>query len=221
MRAALCLAAALVAVSGVPALAGERQVLCSGQASGTRGDRVDVSIYVDADGKQIGSYASWDPPLSGPQPASAADAPDLTFTIMYHEAGAGGLGAAGHPMIIATALAPPGKKRRGNPERQLAGLGLELSVDQSAAQPLELRSDPRIMPLPMIATRYADAPALPEGARTVSLKLIDSRKRTVGGVSYDLTDTATRDRLFAAAWQAAQAATVAPDGCEQTMESPE
>lgn len=216
MRRAI-LAGALAVLSAAPAQAGETQRVCTGQASGAKGEAVSVMIYLTAKGERVGSFASWDPPrMDQPRPP-AAEVPDLYFTMMYHQADASGLGPAGDPLISANAFAPPGKRGRSNPERQFAGLSVELTVDSAAPQMLPLTVNALLAPLPMTATREAKASALPATAQTVTLQLVRSGKRPVSIARYDLSGTINRDRLFATAWQAAETATLAPDTCEKTL----
>lgn len=214
MRRAI-LAGALAVLSAAPAQAGETQRVCTGQASGAKGEAVSVMIYLTAKGERVGSFASWDPPrMDQPRPP-AAEVPDLYFTMMYHQADASGLGPAGDPLI--GAFAPPGKRGRSNPERQFAGLSVELTVDSAAPQMLPLTTNELLALLPMTAMREAKASALPVAVQTVTLRLVRNGKRPVSTARYDLSGTINRDRLFATAWQAAETATLAPDTCEKTL----
>lgn len=214
MRRAI-LAGALALLSAAPAQAGETQQVCTGQASGAKGEAVSVMIYLTAKGERVGSFASWDPPrMDQPRPP-AAEVPDLYFTMMYHQADASGLGPAGDPLI--GAFAPPGKRGRSNPERQFAGLSVELTVDSAAPQMLPLTTNELLALLPMTAMREAKASALPVAVQTVTLRLVRNGKRPVSTARYDLSGTINRDRLFATAWQAAETATLAPDTCEKTL----
>ncbi len=214
MRRAI-LAGALALLSAAPAQAGETQQVCTGQASGANGEAVSVMIYLTAKGERVGSFASWDPPrMDQPRPP-AAEVPDLYFTMMYHQADASGLGPAGDPLI--GAFAPPGKRGRSNPERQFAGLSVELTVDSAAPQMLPLTTNELLALLPMTAMREAKASALPVAVQTVTLRLVRNGKRPVSTARYDLSGTINRDRLFATAWQAAETATLAPDTCEKTL----
>lgn len=218
MRGAI-LAGAMAAVLAAPAQAGEVQYVCSGQASGANGEAVTVMIYQTPRGERVGQFASWDPPrIDQPMPARA-DVPDLSFAMMYHDAGPDGLGLAGSPLIHASAFAPPGKRGRSNPERQFAGLSLELTLDNAPPQVLPLITNDLVAPLPMTAWREAESPALPSATQTVTIRLIKHGKQPVVTARYNLTGTAARDRLFATAWQAAETAALAPDTCERTLEA--
>ena len=216
MRRAI-LAGALTVLSAAPAQAGETQRVCTGQASGAKGEAVSVMIYLTAKGERVGSFASWDPPrMDQPRPP-AAEVPDLYFTMMYHQADASGLGPAGDPLISANAFAPAGKRGRSNPERQFAGLSVELTVDSAAPQMLPLTTNELLAPLPMTAMREAKASALPATAQTVTLRLVRSGKPPLSTARYDLSGTAERDRLFTAAWQSADRAARTPETCEETV----
>ncbi len=216
MRRAI-LAGTLAALSAAPAQAGETQRVCTGQASGANGEAVNAMIYLTAKGERVGSFASWDPPRMDQTRPPAAEVPDLYFTMMYHQADSSGLGPAGDPLIVATAFTPPGKRGRSNPERQFAGLSVELTVDSAAPQVLPLTVDELMPALPMTATRDAKVPALPVAVQTVTLRLVRNGKQPVLTARYDLSGTVNRDRLFATAWQAAETATLAPDTCERTL----
>ncbi|HEX4848678.1 MAG TPA: hypothetical protein VFV30_11080 [Novosphingobium sp.] len=213
----LILAGALAALLAAPAQAEDPQRVCSGHAAGANGEAVNVMIYLTAKGDRVGSFASWDPPRIGPPAPTAEAVPDVYFSMMYHQAGPSGLGPAGDPAIGATAFAPPGKRGRGNAERQFAGLSVELTVDSSAPQMLPLTVNALFAPLPMTAMREAKAPALPANAGTVTLRLVRSGKPPLSTARYDLSGTAERDRLFTAAWQNAETAARTPETCEETV----
>lgn len=215
----LILAGALAAVLAAPAQASEPQLVCLGHAAGAGSEVVRVWIHLTPKGERVASYASWDPPrIDQPMPARA-DVPDLAFAMMYHDAGPYGLGQAGSPSIYASAFVPPDKRGRSDPERQFAGLSLDLTVDDAPPQVLPLTSNPLLTDLPMLASREATPPQLPANTRTVSIRLLRNGKQPVATARFDLSDPASRDRLFATAWQAAETAALTPDTCERTLEA--
>ncbi len=218
MRGAI-LAGAMAAVLTAPAQAGEPQLACFGQASGANGEAVDVTLYLTPKGERIGSHATWDPPRIDQPMLAKADVPALSFSMMYHNPGPDGLGKAGDPLIWASAFAPPDKRGRSNPERQFAGLGLELTLDNAPPQMLPLTINELLAPLPMTAWREARVAALPATTQTVTIRLLRNGKQPVATARYDLTGFAARDRLFATAWQAAETAALTPDTCERTLEA--
>ena len=215
----LILAGVAAAALATPALATEQQFVCHGQASGARGERVDASIHLTPKGARLASYSSWDPPRSEGPVTATTEAPDLSFTISYNSAGANGIGPAGNGLIMVMAFAPPGKRGSASPDRLLAGLAVEATVDAGAPRALPLVTNAMIEDLPMTALRQADLPELPASARLVTLRLTDRKHQQIALVRYDLSDSASRDRLFATAWQAAEEAARNPDRCEATAES--
>ena len=214
----LIIAGLAAAALSTPALAGEQQFVCHGQATGARGERVDASIHFTPKGERVASYASWDPPRTEGPVTTTTSAPDLSYTIMYHDAGASGIGPAGDGLITVMAFAPPGNRNPANPEHLLAGLAVEVTVDAAAPKTLPLVANSMIDDLPMTAFREAVLPVLAGGSRLVTLRLTDRKLRQVALIRYDLSDTAGRDRLFATAWQAAATAAQHPDRCEMTAE---
>lgn len=125
----------------------------------------------------------------------------------------------GASQIWARAFAPPDKRGRSDPERQFTGLSLDLTVDDAPPQVLPLTSNPLLTDLPMLASREATPPQLPASTRTVSIRLLRNGKQPVATARFDLSNPASRDRLFATAWQAAETATLTPDTCERTLEA--
>lgn len=217
----LILAGVLAALPAAPAQAGERQSVCLGHAAEANQEVVRVWIHLSPKGERVGSYASWEPPRISPLDAGNFAVPDLSLTIMYDQAGPAGLGPMGASHIWARAFAPPDKRGRSDPERQFAGLSLDLAIDDAPPLVLPLTGNPLLSDLPMLASREAKPPPLPANARTITIRLFRNGKQSVATARYDLTGTAARDRLFATAWQAAESATLSPDTCERTMEQAE
>jgi hypothetical protein len=214
----LFLAGVVAAALSAPAFAGERQYVCQGQASSAHGEKVDVSIHLTPKGERVESYASWDPPRTVGPGSVMAVAPELSYTIMYNDAGTRGIGLAGDGLIMVMAFVPHGKRSSGNADHMMTGLAVEASIDDTAPVTLSLAANPLIADLPMTAFRGADLPALPGSARQVTLRLVDRKLKQVVLVRYDVSDSTSRDRLFATAWQAAEVATKHPVGCELTAE---
>lgn len=218
MRGAI-LAGALAALLAAPAQASEPQLVCLGHAAGAGSEVVRVWIHLTPKGERVASYASWEPPRTTPLPPGNTAVPDLSFTVMYDQAGASGLGPMGASQIWARAFAPPDKRGRSDPERQFTGLSLDLTVDDTPPQVLPLTSNPLLTDLPMLASREATPPQLPANTRTVSIRLLRNGKQPVATARFDVSNPASRDRLFATAWQAAETATLTPDSCERTQEA--
>ena len=61
----------------------ERQVVCTGLASGERGEEVAVSMYIQPDGTLVGTSSSWRPPLLERTGGTGLDQPDLQLTLIY------------------------------------------------------------------------------------------------------------------------------------------
>lgn len=218
MRGAI-LAGAMAALLAAPAQAGELQLVCLGHAAGASNEVVRVWIHLTPKGERVASYASWEPPRTTPLEAGNLAVPDLGFTVMYDQAGASGLGPMGASQIWARAFAPPDKRGRSDPQRQFAGLSLDLALDDAPPLVLPLTGNPLLTDLPMLASREATPPRLPADTRTISIRLLRNGKQPVVTARFDLSNPAARDRLFAAAWQVAETAALAPDTCERTLEA--
>lgn len=220
MRGLAVLTGAALLSLAAPALAQERQYVCDGQATGARGERVSTSIFVSAKGEQVTATAAWDPPLVEAAASARLNAPDLMLTFVFAQPSAREMGPAGDGLIMVMAFTPPGNRSAASPQRQLAGLRVEVTIDGGLPRTVPLATNPAIEDLPMTAFRSADLPTLPPGARVVSLRLIDNKNRQVALARFDLSELASRDSLFATAWQAAEGAAQNPASCELTAEAP-
>ena len=195
-----------------PALAEPVQYHCTGASEGAGGERADVTIYFGAQGQREGQSATWDPPRV-PDPAGAADPPDLALTLIYPNPGPESPGGADLASLTAMAFAPPGSRSAGKVERRLDGLRAEIRIDGGAAIISPLERDPRIGDLPMTAMRSASLTLPPRGTGRIAVRLLDRRGRAVAGAHFDLTDTARHDALYHQAWVAAEGVAREPTKC--------
>ena len=81
---------------------------------------------------------------------------------------------------------------------------------------LPLRAEPGVADLPMTAARFASLPAPTAGTKLITLRLVDQKHRQRALARYDLSQTASRDALYAAAWADAEKAALHRQSCELT-----
>ena len=217
MRFVAVIAAGLALAGPALAQAAEPpQSVCQGNAEGTNGERVSVTIHLTQQGETVSTYASWDPPLAAGSSKAAPEDPYPGLSIIYSAPRAAGLGNPDDVSVSVIALAPPGSRSHANPAKQLAGLSVEASSDGSTVQTLTLQAQPPIADLPMIAARFASLPAPATGTKLVTLRLVDKQHRQRALARYDLSQTASRDALYAAAWADAEKAALHRESCELT-----
>ena len=216
MRAVAVFAAGLAL--GGPALAqpAAPQSVCYGNAEGARGERVSVVIQLTQQGETVSNTASWDPPLAIGSTKASPEDPYPGLTLQYPAPRAAGPGQPNGALVLVMAFAPPGSRSHANPARQLDGLVLTASSDGGAAVVLPLRAGPGIADLPMTAARFADLPAPAAGTKLITLRLTDAKRRQRATARYDLSQTASRDALYAAAWAEAEKAALHRQSCELT-----
>ena len=214
------LVAALVAglALGGPALAqpAAPQSVCSCNAEGAMGERVSVVIQLTQRGETVSTTASWDPPLAAGSAKASPEDPYPGLTIQYPSPRAAGPGQSDGALVLVMAFAPPGSRSHANPTKQLDWLVLTASSDGGAAQTLSLAAAPGIADLPMTAARFADLPAPAAGTKLITLRLTDAKRRQRATARYDLSQTASRDALYAAAWAEAEKAALHRQSCELT-----
>ena len=214
------LVAALVAglALGGPALAQsvEPQSVCSGNAEDAMVERVSVVIQLTQQGATVATTASWDPPLAAGSSKASPEDPYPGLTINYPAPRVAGPGQPGGALVLVMAFAPPGSRSHANPAKQLDGLALAASSDGGAVVALPLKAEPGIADLPMTAARFASLPAPPAGTRLITLRLTDRQHRQRALARYDLSQTASRDALYSAAWAGAEKAALHRQSCELT-----
>jgi len=218
MRALLLaplLAAAPAFAAPVPA--GPSQYHCTGTGEGADGERADVTLYFDAQGRGEGRSATWDPPRTA-DPAAVANPPDLSLTLFYSEPGPGSPGASSGASVTAMAFAAPGTRGAGKLDSRLEGARAELSANGAAPTVLAMERDPRIADLPMTAMRFAALEPLPQATRQLSVRLLDRRGKLLAAARFDLSGTARRDTLYREAWSKAEAEGADPAKCPAATE---
>ena len=205
-------------VLGGPALAQSTppQSVCYGNAEGARGERVSVVIQLTQLGETVSTSAAWDPPLAAGSAKASPEDPYPGLTINYPAPRVAGPGQSDGALVLVMAFAPPGSRSHANPARQLDGLVLTASSDGGAVQTLGLAAAPGIADLPMTAARFADLPAPAAGTKLITLRLTDAKRRQRATARYDLSQTASRDALYTAAWAEAENAALHRQSCELT-----
>ena len=211
MAAGLALASPVLAQDAEPP-----QSVCSGEAEGARGERVSVTIHLTQQGETLSTYASWDPPLAAGSTKASPEDPYPSFWLYYPAPRAAGPGTADGGSVLVMAFAPPGSRNAGKLAHQLDGLVVEASADGGAVQSLPLQMQTAITDLPMTATRFASLPAPAAGTKLITLRLVDKKHRQRALARYDLSQTASRDALYAAAWADAEKAALHRQSCELT-----
>ena len=216
MRLVAVMAAGLALASPALAQPAPPQSVCSGNAEGARGERVSVVIQLTQQGETVSTTASWDPPLAIGSTKASPEDPYAGLTITYPAPRAAGPGLPDSALVLVMAFAPPGSRSHANPARQLDGLTLDASSDGGAVVALPLRAEPGVADLPMTAARFASLPAPTAGTKLITLRLVDQKHRQRALARYDLSQTASRDALYAAAWADAEKAALHRQSCELT-----
>ena len=195
------------------------QVVFSGAAEGTQGERVSVVILLTQRGETVSTTATWDPPLATGSTKASPEDPYPALSFHYLSPSAAGPGQPSDASVLVMAFAPPGSRSHANPAKQLDGLMVEASNDGGAVQTLSLKAKPGIADLPMTAERFADLPAPAAGTMLITLRLVDKQHRQRATARYDLSQTASRDALFAQAWSEALKASANPKACEPAWDT--
>lgn len=197
--------------------------ICTASAKGKHDARVDIRIEVAADRDMFIQNVGWSPPKASRAAISRPDikAPGLTLFYEYAEADdidelSSALGE------ISSIDAPAGT---------LDDMALAVWIDQAdawyaAIESIDLDPEYRIGKVktaqPAEDRRSAwltdaDADIDPlealETGRIVTLAVVNRKGHPVSRISYDLSATVERDRLFAKAWRQAQKLALRPERC--------
>lgn len=196
----------------------DRQWVCSADARGSRGARVDVSIQLTTGGDILSRDVNWSPPTPVRAALSRPDVKAPGLTLYYEDAEAEGIGEVTDALgNISSTSAPAGT---------LDDMALAVRIDGDAAWHVELEA------MPGASAPETGAPTfdyrsgwLADGdtdidpierlrsARTVTLSLVNRAGHPVSQVGYDLSATAERDRLFRQAWAKADKLALRPARC--------
>ena len=228
MRVAQAIMLAGALVSPLPLTAAEpaqqrpeRQVACTGLATGERGEEVAVSMYIEPDGTLVGVSSSWRPPLLARIGGTGLDQPDLQLTLLYSDMNARSIGKTESASVSVFLFSPPRNPvSEAKLNARLDGLIPSISYDGAAAE--RLKYDPPnslLMVIPGTARRFVaiDFPSpLP---REATITLADRKGKPVLSQRYATRDTTNRDALFTQASKEAVAASGNMMGCDLTAES--
>ena len=225
--AALMLLSALIAPAGA-ARAGRqpRQWSCDGVAKSQTGAEVSMTWFVEASGAVMARTASWTPPVVASQASAGArrkpfGEADPDLSIDYDEPEKPAIGRPDLVSVAVTARAAPWR---------VGGLAVALSLDGGRTWPVALTlfaPEPDFPERALMTGSLADSDTnsnllkVIESAREGVAALTDRTGRTLGQTRYDLSAHAERDRLYQAAWAAAERAARHPTRCAETIEGPE
>jgi hypothetical protein len=186
---------------------------CFATASGAHESNIEVSLFVQTDGKIISSGARWEPPVVDVEgPSKAPFKRPVLFYMFYDPA----------PSLLSESLySTLGRAGVVGPLSALRGMQLSLTSGDG---------QPKVEPLPEegIAPDYSvgfvdfehrairgwDNRASSE--KSASISLLGQDGEVIAKVSYDLGAVDERDRLFKQAWTKAEALTHHLDKCEKT-----
>lgn len=218
MRRGLALIAAVLGIQ--PAIAQPApQFVCSGRADGARGEGVSVSIHIEPDGSRAASYATWDPPVASTTLKGGFEQPELALYVPYDAATKNALGAPGAASVSLSVFSDFRKPAPASKlQARLDQLTATASVDGSPDRPVAMAPPPLVPDMPGTAARTGTVPFADRFPDRITLTLSDRKGRPAGAMLYDLTGTASRDALFARAWDQAETANADFTKCEQTAE---
>lgn len=226
----------LLLQSGQPAPeapADDRQWVCTASAKGKHDARVDVSIQLTTDRDILTRNIGWSPPTASRASISRPDVNVPGLTLYYEYAEADDIDEVTDALSdVSSVNAPAGT---------LDQMALAVRIDHGEPWyvrlerigPPESDSDYRIVEAetgnPAFDFRTArltdgdssadiDPLESLQGARIATLSLVDRKENAVSRISYDLSATAERDRLFAKAWKKAEALALHPQRCAKTAE---
>lgn len=205
--------AAATSAAAPPADAPE-QFYCSAEASGDDGALVYVALYVEADGRIVGTFADWTPPHDVPPSDDADGQPEFDLRVSYHQASEESVGAPSIPTV----------------QMQLLDTGATLDelAERWAGLSVEARSADNVACYPLVRPSYAidftgwlvlEAPLEvlgPEYAGKVRIAVTDATGRAIAAYESDLSQTAQRDRLFRKAHSEAAHKARRPESCDPT-----
>lgn len=208
------LAAAAATSAAAPPADAPEQFYCSAEASGKLGALVYVALYVEADGRIVGTYADWTPPHDGPRPNDTVGQPEFDLRIAYHEASADGVGIPSSPTVQMQLLDPAATADELS--GRWAGLTVEArSADNAASYPMD--RPPYAIDLPGWLVLEAPLEFLGTGyGGKVRISVSDAAGQTLAAFESDLSRTAQRDRLFRKALREAARKARTPKSCDPT-----
>ncbi|MCR2834787.1 hypothetical protein [Parerythrobacter lacustris] len=206
-------AAAATSTAAQPADPPE-QFYCSAEASGEDGALVYVALYVEPDGRIVGTFADWTPPHDGPRPDDADGQPEFDLRVAYHEASADGVGVPATPTVQMQLLDTAATVD------ELSGRWAGLTVEARSAD--NVASYPLVRPtyaLDLIGWLVLEAPLEMLGseyAGKVRIAVTDAAGHPVAAFESDLSKTAQRNQLFRKAYHEAARKARAPEACDPT-----
>jgi hypothetical protein len=201
----------------------DQQWLCTANARGKYGARVDIDIQLTGAGEILTRDTRWSPRKASHAIVSRPDldAPDLT--LHYGYAGAEGIGEVTEALGNVSSIDAPA----GTFDQMIMGL----RIDPGETWYVELNSIEPESQYPIadakaggsgldfrsatLSSSNTDADQLESfrTARLATLSLVDLEGRPVSQTSYDLSAIAERDRLFAKAWKKAGRLALHPQRC--------
>ncbi|MDO9370011.1 MAG: hypothetical protein Q7T68_15705 [Sphingopyxis sp.] len=220
------IAALLVLMLAPETIAEDDQWVCTARAKGQRDARVDVSIQLTTDRDILVQNVGWSPPRAARAGSSRPDIEAPGLTLYYEYAEAGDIGDLTNALGDVSSIdAPAGT---------FDDMALGVRIDQGdtwyvaleTLESMDLAPEYRIgetktvaPPLDFRSAWLADADTDIDpleglgAARVAKLSLVDRKGRPVSQISYDLSATAERDRLFAKAWKKAETLALHPTRC--------
>lgn len=218
---AMAAVAAAVLLAAYPAAA----ATCHGVVKGSRNDEVQVSLEVGDDGAVSDAYVQWRPPS-----ASAAPFPFLTLTYPLDGERLGALESVTVAAVVEHGDSAPKSRKAeirlalasrswARPWRMFEGYAAEARAGAEPGKPDKAVAFYGVVPLAWVGEGEdepgnLDLIAAAGRGGTATIAVVGDRAERFGERTYDLSDTAARDALLAAALVEAREAAKTPQRCE-------
>lgn len=219
----------LLLQSGQPAsetVADNGEWVCTARAKGKRDARVDVSIRVTTDRDILTQNVGWSPPRASRAATSRPDVKAPSLTLYYEYAEAEEIGEVTNALGDVSSIDAPA----GTFDKMALGVRIDRGktwyVALESLETMETPPDHRIGTRQIGDSTYdfrsawltdGDTDIDPlealQAARIATISIVNRRGHPVSQISYDLSATAERDRLFAKAWKRAETLSMRPQRC--------
>jgi len=222
------LLALLLLQAGQPVVEDDAARICTASATGQRHARVDVSVEPRGDGDVSLLSVGWSPPRSSRPETSRPDIEAPRLRLYYEYAEADNIAEISDALGIASSTDAP--------DGAFNDMALAVRIDQGdtwyvALESIELDADRRFgEPLKATPSRDVRLAWLGNGdtdidvlgtlqaAHMVTLSVVNRKGHPIARISYDLSATTERDRLFRTAWKKAHAMARQPQRCPKAPE---
>ena len=220
------LVAALVAglALGGPALAQSTPppdgYVCTGEARGDRGEAVAVLHYAFQAKHRTEQYAVWEPPQTFSEGKGGFDQPDLLLTVRFNAPTGGSIGPVLLGTLTVSLVSPP--RQRAAPGKLAARLGaytVQYRLGEGPFTPLKLIGDQPFELLPGRAEINGEIALSSPLPNEIEFQVLDTKRKPVATMRYQLSPSQSRDALFAQAWSEALKASANPKACEPTWDT--